>query len=204
MALKRKITKAEWEALAEGLRAAYVEDGEDYKLDVEAEPPPPTDDKKRIQELERQLAEAKKPKPPASDAARIEKLEQELEKEQVARRDEKFTNVVSEAIAGAGFHPEASQDVLARVRAAGLTLQDDGSVSAQADGEQTVSLADFLKSVRRTAPHLHKPPTGATDKFGSPATRAPKKTLQDVTPEQFAAQAEGIAKGEVAVGSWAE
>ena len=205
MALKRKITKEERAALPEAVQALYVADGDGFKLDLEAAPPDPTPpgaEAARIAQLEKELADAKKPKPPATDTARLEKLEQELEKERGLRRDERFGRIVTEAITTAGFPAGTVRDVISRVRQDGLELQEDGSIAAVADGVAPVSLGDYLKAVKRDAPHLYTPPRGAVDRFGAGTPAPPKSTLRDATPEDVSRNAEAVAKGEMAV-EWA-
>ena len=203
MALKLKITKDQHAELDDALKALYVADGDGFKLDTEdVAPKPPTDDAAEVAELKRQLAEARKAKPPATEAARLEKLEQELDKERKLRRTEKFNRIANDAITTAGFQAAAIPDVAARVRAAGLELQEDDSIAAIAEGQAPVTLDGFLKTVKSTAPHLFSPPRGAVDRFGGATPAAPKSTLRDATPEDVSRNAEAVAKGEMAV-DWA-
>ena len=201
MALRQRLTKEEHGKLSADLQAHYVADGDGFRLDVEDPQPPPGPDKDaQIRTLQQELEAAKKAKPPANETAAIQELRGELEKERRSRREERFGRVVGEAVSKAGFLPGASQDVVGRVRAAGLELQEDGSVAAVTEGAAPVSLDSFLTQLRKDAPHLYQPPRAVVE-GGKPGQlqKEPEKILSNPSDAEFLANLEDISSGKTRV-----
>ena len=208
MALKARLNRAEYDDLADGLRAAYVadDDGNGYRLDVESDaaptPAPAADDDRlaRLESMVGALVQRKaEPKKPA-DAdllARVGELESALQAERDSARAEKVNAAISREASKLGVLPAAVEDVQARASGAGFALQDDGSVST----ESGTTLPKYIEGLRKTNPYLFRQPTGSAGPrhgIGTPAK--PVTYVSDMDDHDFAANAEAIAKGETVVG----
>ena len=162
--MKNKLTAAEHAALADGLKAAYVADGTEFRLDVVEDP--------RIKELQttvgefretnitvlKELAALKKagngqdPDPPirkTGDQLKIAKLEEEMvtlkeenEKSHSVASAATFKTDVAQIATGAGVRDTAVADVVARSQAAGWKAEEGGITSYGADGKAVMSTAD--------------------------------------------------------------
>ena len=207
MALKRTLTAAEYDGLADGLRDLYVADGDGYRLDVEpdatADTPPAADDD-RLGRLETMVAglvnrKPDKAKPASAElTARVADLETQLQTERATAAREKANAIVSREATRLGVLPGAVDDVLARAASAGFALQDDGGVTSD-DG---TTIAAYVGGLRKTSAHLFRQPTGSQQAGRTVGTAAkPTTYVENMDDHDFAANADAIAKGETVVGA---
>ena len=176
--LKLKLTAAEHAALDDGLKAFYVEDGTEFRLDVVEDP--------RIKELQttvgefretnitvlKELAAIKKagkgdddlPIRKTGDQLKIAKLEEEMlkltaenTKANSVASAATFKNDVAQIATGAGVRDTAIADVVARSQAAGWKAEeggitsygpDDKAVMSTADPSQRMTLSEWVKNLR--------------------------------------------------------
>ena len=175
MALKAKITKAEFEKLGDALKAEYVEDGEGYRLDVDGIEDPKElkrakdreiqlrkDAEKRAKEAEDKLSELD------SDDARkkgdIETLEKkwkgDLDAEKAAHKatTEKFQNAFKKSLIDAKATEIATKiskvpSLLSRVIRDRLTVDFDGDepttrvIGADGKVDEKLTLDDLTKEL---------------------------------------------------------
>ena len=198
--LKHKLTAAEYAALEDGLKASYVADGTEFRLDVVEDP--------RIKELQtsvgefretniatlKELAALKKAAdddpPPirkTEDQLKIAKLEEtmvtltaEATKSRSVASAATFEKDVQKIAAAAGVESTAIQDVVARSQAAGWKAEEGGITSYGADGKAVMSTADpsqrmtmseWVKNLRHDGgAHLFKGSSGVNHRNTKPST----------------------------------
>ena len=172
-----ELTKTEYDGLdTDGLRALYVADGDNYRLDVEDDSPsdPPNDGDRlsRVESLLASLVNRKPEKPKPADAdltVRVAELESQLEGERAAARAEKMNAVIGREATKLGVLPAAVDDVIARASGAGFALADDGSVAT----ESGTTITAYVEGMRKTNGYLFRQPTGSQQpgSMGSPPNR---------------------------------
>ena len=205
--LKLKLTAAEHAALDDGLKAFYVEDGTEFRLDVVEDP--------RIKELQttvgefretnitvlKELAALKKAgdqdPPPirrTGDQLKIAKLEEEMlkltaenTKANSVASAATFKNDVAQIATGAGVRDTAIADVVARSQASGWKAEEGGITSYGADGKAVMSTADpsqrmtlseWVKNLRHDGgAHLFKDSSGANPRNTPPS--APEALIEN-------------------------
>ena len=198
--LKHKLTAAEYAALEDGLKASYVADGTEFRLDVVEDP--------RIKELQtsvgefretniatlKELAALKKAAdddpPPirkTGDQLKIAKLEEEMVKLTAENTQSRsvasaatFKTDVAQIATGAGVRDTAIADVVARSQAAGWKSEEGGITSYGADGKAVMSTADpsqrmtlseWVKNLRHDGGgHLFKDSSGVNHRNTKPST----------------------------------
>ena len=161
--LKHKLTAAEHAALADGLKALYVEDGTEFRLDVVEDP--------RLKEVQKTLGEFRETNivmmkkvaaleksgeggdpPPirkTGDQLKIAKLEEEMvtlkaenTKSHSVASAATFKTDVAQIATGAGVRDTAIADVVSRSHAAGWKAEEGGITSYGADGKAVMSTSD--------------------------------------------------------------
>lgn len=207
MALKARLTQAEYDGLADGLRDAYVADGDDgYRLDLDpdatAEPAATADDDRlaKLETLVSALVNRKPERAKPADAdltVRVAELENQLQTERDSARAEKVNAAVSREASRLGVLPAAVDDVIARASGAGFALQDDGTVAT----ESGTGIRQYIEGMRKTNGYLFRQPSGSAGRGQGIGTAAkPTNYVSDMDDHDFAANADAIARGETVVG----
>ena len=224
MALKKRLTKAEFEELPDALKSEYVKDGAGYRLDLEDEDPdedpdedededededPDEDededpdeeaDAKKIARLERELRAAKRSGRSVGKLQReLRKIQKDLKRERSARREERYLGAIRDHLSTREVASGHLEDVIARIRRAGLELQEDGTVARVDDDGETLTLEDYVDQLeQKDAPRLFGQPQGSSTVPGGPRRRNPNaETIHNPTRADRVANAEKIAKGEI-------
>jgi hypothetical protein len=169
MALKRKITKAEFEALSDGLKTEYKADGDNYVLDLDdtgfenlkAEK---AEERRKREEAERKLQEREQ-----ADAEAAEKLRKEQEKAAKAAGDvealEKSWKTKYEAdLAAERARAEAAANALETIFVDNVARQMANKISTVPD-----LLVDLIKKRLRVEHAGETPITRVVDAAGKPS-----------------------------------
>ena len=217
MALKKRITAEEFDELPEALQAEYVKDGAGYKLDLAADDDDPDDDepddddpdddepdakraRARIARLELQLKRAKRSGRSVVKLQRqLRKIEKDLKREREARKEERYLGAIRDHLSTRDVASGHTEDVIARIRRAGLELQEDGTVAKVDDDGETLTLEEYVDQLeQKDAPRLFGQPQGSSTVPGGPRRRNPNaETIHNPTRADRVANAEKIAKGEI-------
>ena len=231
--IKRTLTAEEHAALTPELQALYpaAADGNGFTLDVEVDPALRASQaqvgefRENNLTLTRQVEEDKRKRvPPPENAALEERVADltrivteeraETRREREGRAEDRFQIRVAEIGGKNGVRQEAISDMVARAKASGFRVEQDGTVAAfkgdsavmsKRDLSVRLTLTEWMNDQRRDGGgHLFKPSKGSDGKPEESTGVIIDGVLHNPSEAEWGQNIEDIASGKVQVGDTLE